>query len=133
MKIENIGGHRVEIFESIEDLPVLRFHKYNKMQLIDSGVGSDTGDVMHRIEKAIRFCRVDPEKAADELFNLRQAIHLINNEISPKMLSFAALVKSIDGEECSDISDEGLGRTLEKLKFEKVGVINEALEASKKK
>ena len=55
MKTVQIKGMNVEIYDSIEDLPILRFHKYNKMLLVDAGVGSDLADFDRHIEKAIRY------------------------------------------------------------------------------
>ena len=55
MKTVQIKGMSVEIYDSIEDLPILRFHKYNKMLLVDAGVGSDLADFDRHIEKAIRY------------------------------------------------------------------------------
>ena len=31
--------HKVELYNSIEELSIERFHKYNKMLLVDSGIG----------------------------------------------------------------------------------------------
>ena len=44
MKTVQIKGMDVELYNSIEDLPIMRFHKYNKMLLIDAGIGSDLAD-----------------------------------------------------------------------------------------
>lgn len=44
MKNVPIKGMNVELYDSIEDLPIMRFHKYNKMLLVDAGVGSDLSD-----------------------------------------------------------------------------------------
>lgn len=39
-----LAKHKVELYDSIDELPIVRFHKYNKMLLIDAGVGSDLSD-----------------------------------------------------------------------------------------
>ncbi|MCL5459663.1 hypothetical protein M3M33_13595, partial [Loigolactobacillus coryniformis] len=77
MRTIKVANHTVELFDSIDELPVMRFHKYNKMLLIDSGIGSDLADVDNHIERAIRFCRTKPDLAAAELDNLRQSIYFI--------------------------------------------------------
>ena len=41
MKTTKIGERAVVLYDSIDELPILRFHAYNKMLLIDAGVGSD--------------------------------------------------------------------------------------------
>lgn len=114
MKTVNIGKHVVEIFDSIEDLPMVRFHKYNKMSLIDGGIGSDLTDFDNHIERAIAFNkRGKPDLSNMELENLRQNIYLIQTELSPKHLAFAVLIKSIDGVEKKDLSDDGLQKILD--------------------
>lgn len=114
MKTVNIGKHIVEIFDSIEDLPMVRFHKYNKMSLIDGGIGSDLSDFDNHIEKAIAYNKIGKSDLSNmELENLRQNIYLIQTELSPKHLAFAVLIKSIDGEEKTDLSEDGLQKILD--------------------
>lgn len=114
MKTVNIGKFKVEIYDSIDELPMVRFHKYNKMLLIDGGIGSDLTDVDGHIEKAIAYSKSKtPELAAVELDNLRQNLYMIQTGLSPKHLAFSVLIKSIDGIEKSDLSPEGLQRIVE--------------------
>ena len=134
MKTFNIGKHKVEMYDSIEDLPITRFHKYNKMLLLDAGLGSDLTDVDAHIEKTIAFFREgEQENAVNELMNMRKAIYLIQMNLSPKHLAFASLVTSVDGKPCNDLSDEGLRQTVELLNDVKRSEIAEELETSKKK
>ena len=58
MKTVKIGERTVEIYDAIDELPMLRFHKYNKMLLVDAGIGSDLQDFDTHIEKAIRYARI---------------------------------------------------------------------------
>ena len=89
-----LAKHKVELYDSIDELPIVRFHKYNKMLLIDAGVGSDLSDWDAHMEKVVRYCRLNqPDKAEKEIGNIRQNIYFIQSEISPKHLAFAALVK----------------------------------------
>lgn len=46
-----INKHNVVLYDSIDELPMLRFHKYNKMLLVDAGVGSDLSDFDRHIER----------------------------------------------------------------------------------
>lgn len=110
-----IVGKKVCIYDSIDSLPMERFHKYNKSLIVDCGVGADLNSIDNHIERAMRFIETNKVHALQELENLRQCIYLINQEVSPKNLAFATLVYSIDGKECNDISDEGLKKTLEIL------------------
>jgi hypothetical protein len=99
MKKVKIGKYQVELHDSIDELSMSRFHKYNKMLLIDAGIGSDLSDFDARIEKARVYCTTKaPELALMELDNLRQTVYFIQSELSPKHLAFCILIKSIDGE-----------------------------------
>lgn len=133
MRTIQLGKHSLEIYDSIDALPVARFHKYNKMLLVDAGVGSDLADFDSHIERAIRFCRSKPELAATELENLRQTVYFIQSELSPKHLAFCVLIKSIDGVECEDISDESLKKLLDKISDVENSKLTATLEAVKKK
>ena len=116
MKTAKIGKHIVEYYDSIEDLPIVRFHKYNKMLLIDAGLGSDLTDFDAHIEKAVAFIQSgDKDNATNELNNLRKAVYFIQNGLSPKYLAFAALVSKVDGNETNDLSDDGLRSVVDTL------------------
>lgn len=134
MKKIKIGKKEVEIYDSIDELPVTRYHRLNKMLLIDAGIGSDIADIDRHIEKAVIYIRnKQHEMAATELNNLRQNIYNIQTGLSPKNLAFAAIVKSIDGRECNDLTDDGLRATIELLSNEPQKEITTSLEEVKKK
>jgi hypothetical protein len=111
MRTVRLGKHQVSLYTSIDELPMERFHRYNKMLLIDAGIGSDITAFDAHIEKVVRYIQNgDRENAAKEMENMRQNVYVIQTEQSPANLSFAVLVKEIDGKACNDISDEGLER-----------------------
>lgn len=114
MRTTKIGKYNVEMYDAIEELPMQRFHKYNKMLLIDAGIGSDLADFDRHIEKAVVYARSKtPELAATELDNMRQNVYFIQTGLSPRHLAFAVLIKSIDGKECNDLSDDGLQKIVD--------------------
>ena len=133
MKIGKVNKHTVEIYDSIDELPIHRFQKYNKYLLIDSGVGSDMQDVLGHIDRAKIYIKSNPAMAVTELENMRQSIYLVADELSPKYMAFAALVHKIDGEEITDTSDAGLKRVLEILSEAKKGWLDGVLNSVKKK
>ena len=134
MKKVELGGHKVVLYDSIDELPMVRFHRFNKMLLVDAGVGSEIGDFDAHIERAVRYIRNnDRDSAAKELDNLRQNVFLILSEQSTKDLSFACLVKEIDGKPCDDLSDEGLREVLQTLGGVPRGEVAAEMEAAKKK
>lgn len=134
MRIENINGLKLEVYDSIEELPIKRFHKYNKMLLVDAGVGNDVGSLDAHLQKTIAFLKKkDNESAMTELNNLRQNFFLILDEISPRMLSFACLIKSINGVEQNDLSDDALSRVAERFADVPMNSLTSLLEEVKKK
>ena len=133
MKKIKLGKYDVELYNSIDELPMLRFHKYNKMILIDSGIGSDLSDFDSHIDKTIRYIGKNPELASIELENMRQNVFFIQNNISPKHLAFAVLIKSVNGKEYNDISDDGLKHTLSLFDNVSNGELTAQMEAVKKK
>lgn len=134
MKTAQIGKHKVELYDSIEDLPITRYHKYNKMLLIDCGLGSDLTDVDAHIEKSIAFMKTGNQEAAiAEMMNMRKAIYFVHMSLSPKHLAFAALIKAIDGKEFNDLSDDGLRKVIDMLSDSaSKDIVNELDEAKKK-
>ena len=119
MKTLFVKGHIIKAYDSIDELPIVNFQKYNKYLLIDSGLGSDVEDIDRHIVTLAKLIGTDIKKAQQELLNMRQAIVMVNSEISPKHLAFAALVYSIDGQKVTDLSDEGLQAIIDRLRTAK--------------
>lgn len=133
MKVGKVNKHTVEMYDSIDELPIQRFQKYNKYLLIDSGVGSDLQDVLNHIERAKIYINANPAMASTELENLRQSIYLVKEEMSPKHMAFAVLVSKVDSKEMNDLSDAGLKKVLEILSEAKKGWLDGVLNSVKKK
>ena len=134
MVTAKIGKHTVEMYDAIDELPIVRFHKYQKLLLIDAGVGSDIVAFDQRTEKMRRYLmdgKIDHAK--QELENLRQSVFMIQNEISPKHRAFAVLVAKMDGRECNDLTDEALARLTRELNDAPEKELTAKLEAVKKK
>lgn len=134
MVTAKIGKHTVEFYDTIEELPIVRFHKYQKLLLVDAGVGSDIFAFDQHIEKTRRFLMAGKlEQAQQELENMRQCVFLIQSGVNPKHRAFAALVTKIDGEDCTDIGDDALVAITEKLNDVPESELTAQLEAVKKK
>lgn len=132
-KIE-LCGKAVELYDSIEDLPVRRFHKYNKMVLLDAGLGSNISDFDRHAERLTRYVYTGKaDEARRELDNMRMGVYLVQSEVSPRYMSFAVLVKSIDGEPCEDLSDDGLRRVVDMCANIPNSIMTAQMEAVKKK
>jgi hypothetical protein len=134
MKEVELAGHKVVLFDSIDELPIARFHKYNRYLLVDAGVGSEISDFDNHIERVVRYIRnKDNDSAGKELENLRQNVFMVLSEQNIKHLSFACLIKTIDGKENDDLSPDGLANVLELLSDTPRGDIQENLSSVKKK
>lgn len=134
MKKLLINKKTVKVYDSIDEMPIVNFQKYNKYLLIDSGIGSDADDIDSHIIKIARYIKANSsEKALQELQNMRQNMYMINSEISPKYLAFAALIHSVDDKEVTDLSDDGLKALLHELKEVKHSTVIDFLLWLKKK
>ena len=122
------------MYDAIDELPIVRFHKYQKMLLIDAGVGADIAAFDQRIERVRRFLLAgQADKAGQELENLRQCVYFIQTDVSPKHRAFAALVTKIDGQSFEDVSDDSLNAILQKLNDAPENELAAQLDAVKKK
>lgn len=134
MKSLLINKKIVRVYDSIDEMPIVNFQKYNKYLLIDSGIGSDADDIDAHIAKIAKFMKAgNNKKALQELQNMRQNMYMVNSEISPKYLAFAALIHDIDGKEVTDLSDNNLKALLEEIKTVKHSTIIDFLVWLKKK
>lgn len=116
MKTIELKKYKLELYDSIDEMPIVNFQKYNKYVLIDSGLGSDIDSVDAHLINLAKLIKTDSAKASQELQNLRQNMHMIVSGISPKYLAFAALIHSVNGEKVTDLSDDNLKSILDKIK-----------------
>ena len=134
MKVVTIKGHTIKLYDSIDELPIVNFQKYNKCILIDSGLGSDIDSVDSHIVNIAKFINSDNKKQALlELQNMRQNLYMIVSNVSPKNLAFAALIHSIDGEEQKDLSDTHLQELIDIINESEQSVLSSILLGLKKK
>lgn len=111
-----IAGHRVRLYDSADELPIVRFQRMQKYLLIDAGIGGDIEAFDRHTEKIRRYlAQGKTEQAGQELSNLRQCVFMVQSELNPGHRAFACLVESIDGERTEDLSDAGLERVLRML------------------
>lgn len=133
MRKITVKNRVIEFYDSIDEMPIVNFQKFNKYLLIDSGIGSDAEDIDRHISKIAKFIKTDSKKAMMELQNMRQNIYMVANEISPRHLAFTALIHSIDGKRVLDYSDENLKAILKDLQHVKrTWLVDLVLELKKK-
>lgn len=131
-----IGTKRIELYDSTDELPMPRYHKFNKYLLFESGIGSTREDVdQHIMALSQMIHRDDKLNAHQELLNMRQNLYFMVDDFHPKSLAFAVMIKSINGKPCDDISEFGLTKTLAKLSQHGLafGLIKATVEFLKKK
>lgn len=129
-----INGHKLKVYDSIDELPIVNYQKYNKYLLIDSNIGSTLDDYHNHISKMIMYIKDNNlAELRQELVNQRQLMFMINQEISPKYLAFTALIAEFDDKPVDDLSDDNLKDLLSKLKRAKHSFINNIVQKIKKK
>ena len=102
-----LNGHDVIFYDSVEDLPIVQFHRYSKCVLIESGIGDTIQDIDIHITRVMNFLG-DTKKAYQELLNLRQCIYMVASEQDIHNKATLCLIKQVDGKDWTDFSDSGL-------------------------
>jgi hypothetical protein len=129
-----LNGNYLEMYDSIDTMPITRFKEYNRYVAMDSGLGSDMNSFDGHISSAMKFYRMGEIEKADRVMeNMRQNIYFVINKVSPKMNSFVCVIKSINGEPLEDITEPD--KILDDLskKGLTVGKVNGFLKQLKKK
>ena len=114
------NGYKLEYYDSIDDTPMDNFMQFNRFVLTDSGVGADLESIDAHWAQIAKFInKKDFDSAQTQIANLRQSVAFIVEKQNPKLMSFAALVHSVNGKKNMDLSDKGLRKlhdTLNKVK-----------------
>ena len=111
-----LGKHKIELFESIDDLPFNRFNAFNKYIMLDAQLGSTIADFDEKTVKIHNFLSKEMiDEALKELYNLRNTVHNAQTENNMMGFAFASLIRRIDGEFITDYSTENLKLILDKL------------------
>ena len=112
------SGHKIELFNSIHELPMKRSHAFTKYLGMDADIGSDMNAVAKHYEKLFMFSNNPKEMKAElqkEAYNLYFFWFLILENVNPQYLSFACMVSKIDEKEYNDLTEEGLQKVVEAL------------------
>ena len=108
-----VAGHKLVFYDSVEDLPIVQFHRYSKFLLVESGVGDNINDIDRHITKIFNFFG-DRKKMQQELLNLRQCLYVIATEQDIHNKATLCLVRSVDGKVWEDFSDKVFEDSLQK-------------------
>lgn len=107
------GKHRLMMYEGVDDMPCVRYHKFNQYLLQGNGIGCDNKALVEKIHSiADMIDKEQPKKAIAELKTLAITFNFMEKAIDPKSQAFACLVYSIDGEVRDDVSEDGIKATM---------------------
>lgn len=136
MKEHRVGDSVIEYYDAIDDLPIVRHHRFNEFISLKIGIGSTAQDIdNHIVGLAQMIQRGDKEIAINKLMNMGQCIKFAIENVSPESMAFAVLVHKINGVEMNDVTDHGLNKVISLLSEIKVsyGMIKSIVEFVKKK
>lgn len=112
-------SNKIEFYTTPEDLPMKRYQRFKKFEMIGSEVGSTFEDFDERTMKVIAFFNKKMYgDAIKELENRRQAAFNAYTEYNPEHYALALMVKSINGVDYTDkyyMTEEGMEEVLTKL------------------
>lgn len=113
MKEISVANHKVTIWDSVEEMPIVRWNKMQKFLMIEGAAGGGIEGLVARLNKINALMKEEKhEKRVNaEVMDIIQGIRFAESGINPKSMAFACLVASIDERMCNDISDEGLRST----------------------
>lgn len=130
----NLGQHKVTMYDDISELPIVRFQQYNKMLMIDAGLGETMEAFDAHLARVGEYIKHgEMENANREIDNVRQTLWNVQNGMTPHFMSLIPLIAEIDGEPNNDMSDDGIKATYEKLKHVTLGEYEKAAQEVKKK
>lgn len=136
MRVLDVNGHKVEIYDTAEKMTMKRYQRFNKFLMIDNEVGNDFADFNQRLAKAIAYLKKGMQsEGVAELENWRQMVYNAFTEYSPKGMALALLVHKIDGEVYDDMTASGLQNILNRLEeigFTEEGATNTVADVKKK-
>lgn len=106
---------KIVLYDDIDQMPIDRFNKVNKYWMLHDNLGSSFTDIDSTHIGKLILVADNKEKVLKELENLRILIYNVINEVNPSHMAFACLVHSIDDKEVTDLSEDGIKRTLKDL------------------
>lgn len=129
-----VGGHKVELYSSIDEMPMANYHKFNKYLMFESGLAPNANGVIGHLSRMSELLSAEEyDKLRLEIQNTYQAVSFIMEEMSPISMAFACMVYKIDGELVTDLSDEAMKLLSYRLNRERAKVLRSKVEELKKK
>lgn len=133
MKKVKFNGNYLELYDSIDELPITIYQEYNRYVMIDAGIGSDMASIASHTSTIRRYISNGDKKNANQaLNNLHQNIVFVVSNTSPKMNAFVSLIKTMNGKGIDTSDPEAIIKKLSK-KGLTIGKVNGFLDSLKKK
>lgn len=130
----SVGGYKVELYSSIDEMPMANYHKFNKYLMFESGLAPNANGVIGHLSRMNELLSAEEyDKLRLEIQNTYQAVSFIMEEMSPISMAFACMVHKIDGELVTDLSDEAMKLLSYRLNRERAKVLRSNVEELKKK
>jgi hypothetical protein len=120
MRTLKVKGHTIELFDSIKELTIERHHEFQKLALLDIGVGSDIAGIGAHFSN---FHQLLINKKTDEALlearNLHNNFFYILQGINIKSFCFHTFVKTIDRVpvKISDLVEDKIKENLQKMSW----------------
>lgn len=106
----------IEFYETIDDIPIERYHMFTRYLMQISGIGNDIDAVLLRLQSIDFHLRAKNfNKAIDEKNNLVLTFMSIFEQLDYKLIAMSAMVKKIDNEEVEIHSETDLKAMSERL------------------
>lgn len=110
------GSHTITLYRSADELPVMRYARFQKYLLMEAGVGADLESIGGHFAKLFEFQGLGMlAESQEETKNLYYNFYSILEEIHFPGLAFVCLVHNIDEWQLQDTSEESLKKCLQKL------------------
>lgn len=136
MKVLELQGGKISLYETIKEMPVHVFAEFQKYLVQDAGIGSTMDDVTRHYSNMYKLLGASmAAEAATECYNLYQNLYLAINKINIEHICFVCFVQSVEGQPILDHSETNLRATsvlLGKMGLTQ-GHVEEILEDLKKK
>jgi len=128
-----ISKTEIKVYDSIKELGIVRYQEFQKLLLQDIGIGSDINAIAKHFNSLYSFITHDKkEEAIQEAQNLHNNFYMMISKINIKSHCFACLVYEVNGEKVKDFTDDGVRKTLKKIKALKASQVEDILDEVKK-
>lgn len=107
MQTIQLRNGTIRVYDSIKQLPIIRYNQLNHFLAQELGIGADGTALTRHFGKLDAFLASgDINAARQERINLGYNMHMMLNEIDIKSRVFLALVAEINGEPVGDLDDD---------------------------